>query len=225
MGVLLGALLASGAMAEKPPEVSHDGLMLVHDSKLQLVYLRAGTDFSHYTDVALLDCMVAFRRNWQRDQNRGGTFHVTKMDMDRISKSLAKMFNEIMREEIVTNGKLPLVQEASESTLILRPAIIDLDISAPASTSMGAGRGGQFSTSSGSMTLYLEIFDGLTGQILARVADRQTDRSARMNWHDSVTNTADAKRAIKAWAGALREGMQHAREIEVPVPTVEPAVE
>lgn len=219
--VLLGLFLALPAMAQKPPEISHDGLTLVHDTKLQLVYLLPGVDFSQYNQVALLDSAVAFRRNWQRDQNRGGTFHVTKMDMDRISKSLAKMFNEILRDEISTNGKLPLVDTADEATLVLRPAIIDLDITAPASTSMGPGRGGQFSTSAGAMTLYLEIFDGMTGQILARIADRQTDRSSRMTWHDSVTNTGDAKRAIRSWAVALREGMQRARQLPAPAVQVD----
>ncbi len=214
--VFLGVFLALPAMAQKPPETSHDGLTLVHDTKLQLVYLRPGVDFSQYTQVELLDCLVAFRRNWQRDQNRTGSFRVTKMDMDRISQSLAKMFDEIMREELSTNGKLPLVDTADETTLILRPAIIDLDISAPDSKSMSAGRGGQFSTSSGSMTLYLEIFDGMTGEILARIADRQTDRSSRMTWHDSVTNTGDAKRAIRSWAVALREGMQTVRQLPAP---------
>ncbi|MGA1370729.1 MAG: DUF3313 family protein [Pseudomonadales bacterium] len=213
--IVVGLMLTSAAAAQKPPEVSHDGLHLVHDTELQLVYLKPGVDFDQYTSVKLLDCTVSFRRNWQRDQSRMGSSRVTKMDMDDISRALSKMFGNVMREEIQTSGKLQWVEEVDESTLILRPAIINLDITVP-DASMGPGQKGAFSTSAGSMTLYLEIFDGLTGEILARVADRQTERSSRMTWHDSVTNTADAKRVIKAWAVSLREGMQQVRQLSAP---------
>ena len=39
--------------------------------------------------VALLDCEVAFKKNWQRDQNQTSAFRVTKKDMDEIRVKLA----------------------------------------------------------------------------------------------------------------------------------------
>ena len=45
------------------PAVSHDGLQLMHDTKLQVIYMKEGADLSEYDKVALLDCYVAFRKN------------------------------------------------------------------------------------------------------------------------------------------------------------------
>ena len=55
------------------------------------------------------------------------------------------------------------------------------------------------------MTLYLEIFDSVTGQILARVVDRGEDRGmGRIEWQNAVTNKAEADRILRRWASALR---------------------
>jgi len=211
-------LLAAGALAAKPPEVSHDGLQLVHDTKLQLVYLRPGVDLSVYDKIALLDCAVAFRKNWQRDQNRTDPFRISKKDMDEIRAKLAELFGQIMRDELAKHGGMTLSETADEQTLILRPAIVDLDITAPAAADMGAGRSRTFATSSGSMTLYMEFFDGATGEIIARIADRESaPDSGRMMWQNSVTNRADAERVIRRWAVTLREGMERAKSMPAPV--------
>lgn len=210
-------LLAAGALAAKPPEVSHDGLHLMHDTKLQMVYLRPGVDFSVYDRIALLDCAVAFRKNWQRDQNSTDPFRISKKDMDEIRAKLGELFGEIMRDELTKNGGMALVDTADEHTLILRPAIVNLDITAPAAADMSAGRSRTFATSSGSMTLYMELFDGATGEIIARVADQEeAPESGRMMWQNSVTNRADAERIIRRWAVTLREGLQRAKSMPAP---------
>jgi hypothetical protein len=213
-----GCLLAAGAHAAKPPEVSHDGLQLVHDTKLQLVYIKPGVDFSIYRRIALLDSAVAFRKNWQRDQNRTDPFRVSKKDMDEIRAGLSALFDEIMRDELTRHGKVPLAEAADEDVLILRPAIVDLDVTAPAAADMGPGRSYTFATSAGEMTLYLELFDSATGEIVARVADREVapDRG-RMMWQNSVTNRADAERIIRRWAVMLREGLERVRTMPAPV--------
>jgi hypothetical protein len=219
MGLLLaGALFAPAAFADKPPEVTHDGLQLVPDTKLALVYIRPGADFSIYKRIALLDCGVAFRKNWQRDQNQSDPFRVSKKDMDEIRTKLGALFGEIMTDELSTKGGMPLVTTADEDVLILRPAIIDLDITVPAAADMAPGMGRTFATSSGAMTLYMEFYDGATGEIIARIADRKSDPdSARMMWQNAATNRADAERVIRQWAVTLREGMQRVRTMGVPV--------
>jgi len=84
-GLAIALLAWSGAaLGERPPEVSHDGLHLQPDTKFALVYLRPGADFSQYSRIALLDCEVAFRKNWQRDQNSAQPLSVSKADMDKM---------------------------------------------------------------------------------------------------------------------------------------------
>jgi hypothetical protein len=221
--VLASWLLAATAYAEKPPEVSHDGLHLVPDTKLQLVYLKPGADFSVYKRIALLDCGVAFKKNWQRDQNRTDPFRVSKKDMDDIRTKLAELFREIMTDELSTNGGMPMTDTADDDVLILRPAIIDLDVTSPGAADMAPGRSRTFATSAGSMTLYMEFYDGATGAIVARIADRdQAREDVRMTWQNSVTNRQEATRAIRSWAVTLREGMQRVRTMQVPVSAAAP---
>jgi hypothetical protein len=58
------------------------------------------------------------------------------------------------------------------------------------------------------MTLVLELRDSITGEILARVVDTRSGRnSGMMTITNRVTNTADARRAIRIWAQALRNGL------------------
>jgi hypothetical protein len=58
------------------------------------------------------------------------------------------------------------------------------------------------------MTLVLELRDSVTGETLARVVDGRSGRaSGHMTITNRVTNTADARRAIRVWAQALRSGL------------------
>jgi hypothetical protein len=96
-----------------------------------------------------------------------------------------------------------VVDVVGDDVMVVRPAIIDLDISAPDTRS--AGRSYSFTASTGSAVLYIELFDGLSGAIIGRAADRQTVRNAggRVAWSNSVTNRADARRMIGGWADSL----------------------
>lgn len=91
-----------------------------------------------------------------------------------------------------------------EDVLVLRPTIIDLDATVPDIQS--AGRSYPLSESSGAMTLHLDLYDSISGQVLARVVDRGSSRSgSRIQWQNSVTNKVDADRMLRRWASALRE--------------------
>jgi len=56
--------------------------------------------------------------------------------------------------------------------------------------------------------MYIELYDSVSGEILARAIDRRADRShGIMTWSNRATNRADAKRILRTWAGWLREGL------------------
>jgi hypothetical protein len=98
-----------------------------------------------------------------------------------------------------------VVDTQDYDVLLLRPAIIDLDISAP--DTLSAGRSRTFSASTGSATLYIELYDSVSGQILGRAADRTNIRNnmGTVTWSNRVTNSADARRMFSRWAGFLRD--------------------
>jgi hypothetical protein len=67
------------------PEVTEEGLHLVHNSQLAVVYVDPEADLSGYTEVQILEVLVSFRKNWRRDQNRTSpTIRVSENDMNRM---------------------------------------------------------------------------------------------------------------------------------------------
>ena len=58
------------AADDEAAEFTHDGLQRVIDSKAAVAYVKPGTDFSVYTRFMILDCYVAFKKDWQKNYNR-----------------------------------------------------------------------------------------------------------------------------------------------------------
>ena len=83
-GIALFLGLTTACESTKPPPaVTHDGLHRVAGAKMQNAYLKPGEDFSQYTRVRLVDCYVAFKKNWRMSHSR-----VTTRDMEDIKQSL-----------------------------------------------------------------------------------------------------------------------------------------
>ena len=212
--IILGTAPMAGVAKGKKeiPEYTVEGLKLIPNTKnLALVWAEPGADLSQYDRVYLVEPYVAFKKNWKRDQNRGTT-RVSSNDMERIKKSVSELFMEVFTEEL-TKGGYTLATERAEDVLIVKPAIIDLDVNAPDIRT--AGRTNTFTTSAGSMTLYLELYDSETDDLLAKALDPRADRdSGFMQWQTRAANYTAAKRMMKPWAEALRKGLDDARDAD-----------
>ena len=191
------------------PEYTVEGLKLVPNTKeIAMVWAEEGANLSQYNRVYLVEPYVAFKKNWQRDQNRGH-LRVSKSDMDRIKKSVAELFMEVFTEELESNGYM-LATERAEDVLIVKPAIVDLNVNAP--DIQTAARSRTYTESAGSMTLYLELYDSETDDLLAKAVDPTADRDKGfMQWQTKVSNRAAGRRMMKPWAEALRKGLDEAR--------------
>jgi hypothetical protein len=66
------------------------------------------------------------------------------------------------------------------------------------------------------MTLYIELFDSVTGDLIAKALDRREDRpnSDMYTWANSSTNKAAAKRILQGWANILLDALNEARSYE-----------
>ena len=192
------------------PEYTVEGLKRVTDPKdLSIVYAEPGADLSQYDRVYLVEPYVAFKKNWQRDQNRG-VIKVKTSDMDRIKVNVKELFMEVFTEELVKGG-YELANERAENVLIVKPAIIDLNVNAPDIRT--SGRSNTYTDSAGSMTLYIELYDSETDDLLAKALDPTADRQAGfMQWQTGPANRAAGKRMMRPWAEALRKGLDRARE-------------
>ncbi len=193
------------------PEYTIEGLKLVPNTKgIALVWAEPGANLAQYERVYLVEPYVAFKKNWRRDQNRNSTARVSSADMDRIKVSVKNLFMEVFTE-VLEEGGYTLATERAEDVLIVKPAIIDLDPNAPDIRS--AGRSASFVSSAGSMTLYMELYDSETDDLLAKALDPTADRnSGFMQWQTGPANRAAAKRMMRPWAEALRKGLDRAKQ-------------
>jgi len=236
--VLLSLVVAGNhAVAQEAvPEVTVEGLQLIKDSNLALVYAEPGINLGQYSKVYLDDAYIAFKKNWQRDQNRHHPQKVNANDMALMKAELSSLFREVFSRTLEEGG-YELVTERAEDVLLLKPAIINLDVVAPDTmekvregetgnrlrdwpgppgtgreAGLGANRGNSYSESTGEMTLYLELYDSLTDDLIAKALDRKTDRqTGYFQWQNRVTNRAAANRILQVWANVLKEGLDVAR--------------
>ena len=127
--ILVLALLASlpATAREKTAPAIVDGLHLVPDTKLGLVYAEPDADLSVYKQLLLIDAQVAFKKNWQREINQDKPYHVTAKDMQKIREEVSALFREIFTRELQSAGFV-LVSQQSPDTMIIRPAILDLNV-------------------------------------------------------------------------------------------------
>jgi len=205
----LSALGNPGAAAEERPEFTIEGLQLIEDSNLALVYAEPDIDLGRYNRIYLDTPHVAFRKNWQRSQNRFQSSKVTDDDMAKIKTELSALFMDVFSKTL-TEGGYELATEPGEDVLLVRPAIINLDIIAPDTPSPGITR--TYSETAGEMTLYMELYDSVSGDLLAKALDRKEDRrTGYFEWQTRVTNRAAANRILKVWAKVLKEGLDDAR--------------
>lgn len=213
--LILGALLVMAMMLaalrpvfsqEQLPQESHDGLTLVSDREVALAYLDSNADLSVYDKVMILDCYVAFRKDWEKDKQKPGSrIHISANDVERLKADTSTLFRDVFTEKLAENDGYEIVNAAGEGVLLIRPAIIDLDIEVPDVST--AGRSRTYTATAGSATLYIELFDSVTGDILARAADRKVARSAGgyLSYTNRVTNQAEARRMLGKWADLLRD--------------------
>jgi len=197
------------AAKEKPPEVDNHGLHLVHHSDLRLVYKLPGVDFTKYDKAILVDAYVAFKKNYKREHNDGMN-RVTNQDMEKMKKRVAAEFRKAFTAQLEKDG-IPVVAqtETGDDVLIIRPAIINLDIEAP--DPMGQINNVRtVAASAGQMTLYAEIFDSVSSQMIAKVLDPEADRGfgGNMMEQNNVTNKLAEDRIVKMWADTMAKHMQ-----------------
>jgi len=198
------ALSTTAIAKDKLPKTSHDGLTLTKHTKHTAVYVKRGETLEGYDKVMMTDVHVAFKKNWQRDYNRKEislSAQVSDKDVEKIKNRLAVEFKVVFTEQLEKGG-YPVVTTTGKHVLLLRPAIINLDITAPDTDKSGMST--QFVASAGEMTLFLELYDSMTSAIIARVIDSEADRSAGIGQRaDRVSNKAAADRALRSWANTL----------------------
>lgn len=202
-GLFLAVAVLPAAARDELPTTTPEGLELLTGTPVHAVYAAPGATLEPYTKVIIDDCHVAFRKNWDRDYNRRVTLdrRLSASDMEKMKSRLADEFRKVFTDEL-TKGGYEVVGEAGDDVLLIRPALLDLDVSAPDVQS--ASRTRTYVASAGSMTLYMELYDSVTGDIIAKVFDpKASDRGGFAMEANRVTNKAEADRILRGWARLL----------------------
>ena len=206
MCMALGFGSAAGVLAkEAPPETTPEGLVLQKSTKSRIVYLKPGATFTQYNRVAILEPLVEFEKGWQKDYNnshRGLEGRVSDKDIERMKAGLAAEFKKVFTKELQDKGGYQVVTTAAPDVLVLRPALLNVEVSAP--DLMTAGINATVVRSAGQMTLFLELWDSTTNTLLARVMDAAADDDAFAKQANRVTNTQAADEILRSWANELR---------------------
>lgn len=105
--VALGAFVLPGLSVAKDelPEVAVDGLKRIETKKIDAMYFAEGATLEPYKRIYFVDCAVSFRKDWARDYNRD-------------------------TRELVRGG-YEIATELASEVLILRPALVNFDVTAP----------------------------------------------------------------------------------------------
>ena len=207
----LAAIPGPALAKDEVPQTTPEGMELVKQTRSRITYAMPGATLDQYTRVGLLDCYVAFAKNWERDYNREASMsrRIHPDDMEKIKANLAEEFRKIFSEELSKAGH-EIVDHTGDDVLIVRPAIVNLEITAPDIPTAGFSR--VIVRSAGQMTLYMELYDSVTGAIVARVMDAESgDRGFALD-ATRVTNKTEADRIMRAWARELAEHLGAVRD-------------
>jgi hypothetical protein len=217
--LITAALFSTSALAWKSyPDQTDDGLDRVKSKKVDALYKKEGASLAPYTKVRIEECTVAFRKDWMRDQNsarRGVNNRITTEDMNKIQAGVAEIFMEQFTKELEKGGYM-VVTEDGEDVLLLKPEIVDLDVTAPDISMRQPGMVNTYTTSSGEMTLKMDLLDSSTNSLIGRVIDNREENSSAnyIQYTNSVTNKADAERMVRSWANILRKALDDAKKTD-----------
>jgi hypothetical protein len=212
LAIYLVSTVTVAAAETTPPEVSVDGLHLVEGTEMARVYAKPGVDLSQYKSIYLVEPQVAFTKDWQRKQNNIPGNIVTNDDMQRMKTDLASLFINVFKQELQDKGGYVVVEEFAEDVLIVLPAIVDLNIHSPATPRNRNSR--STIATAGSMTLFMELIDSVTGDKLVRAFDHKYDRThVTTRKTNDKRNEAAARDMLGEWAELLRKGLDEARTV------------
>jgi hypothetical protein len=198
--VLVGAMiLASTSIAATaaPAEVTPDGLHRVDSSVLKLAWKRPGVDFKRYSKVMLVADGITFKEVTSRSRY-DNAYPVP----DEQRKKLNDMMLKVFTKELGKLKNYTLTDKGGPDVLIVRGAMLDVVSHIPPQP---IGRGAIIQRDIGEATLVVELQDSMTGQFLARGADRRMASSVYPRKSNPVTNAADLELVAQGWARELRK--------------------
>lgn len=207
--VVLVATLAvmTAGFAEAPPPPM-PGLEHVPDAKVKLAYVRPGTDWRKFRSIQLQALSIPTAARNTKPSGARTDFGESYLLRDKDVTDIQDAYNTAMRDVLGEAG-FAFVDQPRADTLIVAAQVINITLVSPIESTRQSymSRGRTFTKNGGSMTMGAVLADGGSGQIIAEAVDRKVQTDI---WHEDtrVRNLADARRAFREWAMALRDRLK-----------------
>lgn len=216
--LIAAAVLLAGceSTSTSAPLVSEDGLVRIKSKRAEVVYVQPGASLDGYDKIMLTEPRISFRQDWKSDWNMDNPMN--RVD-DRYMAEAVATGQRLLLEEFertLTKKGFTIVDQPGSDVLMVKPAIIDLDIFAPDPNNTAGMWSKTYSNGSGRATLFLELFDSSSQQILVRVMDTKDNENDGYTWRvqrNRTTNMADARGAFASWGTDLANGLIQAQGV------------
>lgn len=203
--VLVLLMLAVPAVAtvdrEAYPTAAPSGLEEKNSREFDILYIKPGFEPGAYGKLIIEEPQVSMDDNWQWNFRH----EVSRRDLDRIHGQASAILREQFADKLTGRKGLTLVDAGAAGTGVLRlkPALIDLNLRAP--DLAGGQHKDTWVRSAGDATLYLDLYDADSGELLLRAIDRDRARyHERFYQANRATNYRDLSIMVSRWASALR---------------------
>jgi len=201
---LLLAMLVS-ACAPQPsvpvavPTTDLDGLESVPSKYFDAGFIRPGVDFSAYQELLVGKSELAFKTPDRTKQQ----FPLSTEQKDRFRTLLDTQF----AEKLADLDNLRLTDAAGPDTLAVQVRVQDILATVPPQAVGRSGWGSLSLRALGEATLVIELSDSESGEILARVYDRQAIEGVAVaqNQAEPIMRWEDVEALCEKWASTVRD--------------------
>jgi hypothetical protein len=192
-------------------EITHDGLHRLEHTSFDRAWARPGLDLSGYRRILLVSDGIHYQRP-PRTGRAASDFALEPFEREQLETELRGAFVEAL----FADGAWRIAEVAGSEVLALRVALIDVVVTAPPEPV--SSRDDVLVDSAGSAVLVLELYDSVTREALARVADRGEFEPAGtlLMRSNSINNRAEIRRTFRAWASLLRRRLDELRTLRLP---------
>ncbi len=207
-----GITLASEQGKLNKGDVTNDGLTVIESTGFTEMQIKNGVKWADYTKYQISPVEVSFRKNWKRDYNlaqKSLTEQVTDDDMVRIKETMGKIVYEEFDKALQKRGGFKKADQADSNTLLFKPRVIDLDVYAP-DVQNSSVISKSYVRQAGRATLFLEVYDAVSGEIIGRWIDTREDPDrGYYDWANRITNAERARIVVNLWVRRLIEGLEN----------------
>jgi hypothetical protein len=199
LAMLVGACAPQPGIPVTVPATDLDGLESVSSKYFGAAFIRPGADFSRYQEILVGGSELAFKTPDRTKQQ----FPLSAEQKDRFRTLLDAQF----AEKLADLNNLRLTDAVGPDALAVQVRVQDILATVPPQAVGKSGWGSLSLRALGEATLVIELSDSESGEILARVYDRQAIEGVAVaqNQAAPITRWEDVEALCKKWASTVRD--------------------